>query len=145
MGVEDGTIYYIMIKISEDRSRDILIKRRVKQGDPLSPLFFNMVIDEYLDMINADTQGNTIAEDVRVSGLGFVDDVILLAHRPTDMFRMLNQTEEFFETRGMIRNASMCASVCVDRVRDKFFIRSQSQFKVLLSNIWDTMSTLPVF
>ena len=51
----------------------IKMARGVKQGDPLSPILFNLVIDELLDNLPGDL-GVTI-EESRCNSLAFADDL----------------------------------------------------------------------
>jgi len=57
LGIHEHAINYVhetfsdamtSIKVGQSATRQTNIKRGVKQGDPLSPLLFNMVIDELI-------------------------------------------------------------------------------------------------
>lgn len=52
------------------------VQRGVKQGDTLSPVLFNAVMDELLCALNPALGGG---EGVRVEVLGFSDDLVLLS------------------------------------------------------------------
>lgn len=58
-GVDSNTTKYIInsmkdttFKLEGATTRPFTINRGVRQGDPLSPLLFNLVLDEYLTLPN---------------------------------------------------------------------------------------------
>jgi hypothetical protein len=75
------------------------MRRGVRQGDPLSPLLFDMVVDELLGLLEADGCGAEIS-----GGVGFADDFILLAETPRELQRALDLSAAFFQRRGMVLN-----------------------------------------
>lgn len=71
-GIDGPVLQYIMsdlassmttIRLGENHSRPISINRGVKQGDPLSPILFNIVVDELLDLIQNNGYKGTIYDD----------------------------------------------------------------------------------
>ena len=62
---------------SNESTRPIEILNGVKQGDPLSPLLFNMVMDELITEVNSLNIGIEVG-DAKVSILAFADDLVLL-------------------------------------------------------------------
>lgn len=65
------------IKNKEDEVR-IKLQRGVKQGDPLSPVLFNLVMEPMLRALESQP-GYQIRDEVGVSVLAFADDLILTA------------------------------------------------------------------
>ena len=119
-GIEGGTQSYVMdslwgatttIKVGSEATRPLAIKRGVKQGDPLSPLLFNLVVDEVLDRINAEYRGGTVGSDTNVALMGFADDLVLLSDRQIDVPLMLADINKFFCGRGMATNPKKCVSI----------------------------------
>lgn len=79
-----------MLQINKEEI-PIHIKRGVKQGDPLSPLLFNAIIDPILDTLSKHEYAYEMAGQ-KVGVLGFADDVIILAKvniGATKMFEIL--------------------------------------------------------
>ncbi|CAK9796555.1 Retrovirus-related Pol polyprotein from type-1 retrotransposable element R2 (Fragment) [Anthophora plagiata] len=57
---------------------DVALRRGVKQGDPLSPLLFYLIIDPIIGKIEETSEGVKIGDE-NVSILAFADDLVLLA------------------------------------------------------------------
>lgn len=87
----------------------INISRDVKQGDLLSPILFNLVIDELLDRIPPEL-GLEFGE-VRVPALAYGDDLVLMAPSTREANKLLNITKRFLEKRGLDLNAAKCSSL----------------------------------
>jgi hypothetical protein len=85
------------------------LRRGVKQCDPESPLLFTAVIEPLLLALE-DQPGYTISEDLAVSSLAFVDDLVLLADTPDQAKAQLLATEAYLGSLGMSISASKCAA-----------------------------------
>ncbi|XP_076478994.1 uncharacterized protein LOC143303384 [Bombus vancouverensis nearcticus] len=66
------------IKSNNSTGVEITILRGVKQGDPLSPLLFNVCLEPLLDLIEQQTSGINVSETRKIPVLAFADDVVLL-------------------------------------------------------------------
>lgn len=131
MGVDAPISKYIMmdlstsqtvIKVDNQQTNPIQIRRGVKQGDPLSPTIFNMVIEELLDQLDEGNITATIQDRTfRVPVLAFADDLILLFDSEAEAQIKLNAVEKFLAERGMKINSkkSRCTSVRVKQKADK--------------------------
>ena len=69
----------------------------MKQGDPLSPILFNLVIDELLDDLPEEL-GVTI-EEFKCNSLAFADDLIVCADSKAGCRELLRLLVEFFDAR----------------------------------------------
>lgn len=63
-------------------SRDITLKRDTKQGDPMSPILFNMLMDKLLSSLPRET--GLDLDDIKVAALAYADDVVSLARTRKD-------------------------------------------------------------
>lgn len=66
------------IKAINGAGVDIEILRGVKQGDPLSPLLFNLCLEPLLEVVEENTEGIKINERNKVPRLASADDIVLL-------------------------------------------------------------------
>jgi hypothetical protein len=65
---------------------ELAVRRGVKQGDPLSSLLFNLVLDPLLDLVSDLEYGFRI-DDQPCSVLAFADDLCLLFKSPEGLQR----------------------------------------------------------
>lgn len=90
-------------------SRKIRARRGVRQGDPLSPLLFNYIMDWALSTLDPNI-GVSVGESL-VNHLAFADDVSLLATTSGGLQLLASQLEEALNTMGLKPNAAKSASL----------------------------------
>ncbi|CAH2016998.1 unnamed protein product [Acanthoscelides obtectus] len=138
-GIDEGSIRYILstlttsetaIKVGGEQTGSIQIRRGVKQGDPLSPLLFNMVIDELLSRLNDGNRGGTILPGVKVSAMAFADDIILLEDEEVNLPLTLSEVVEFAGARGMVLNPGKCSAMVVGSVKGSLVPRKEYGLKI---------------
>lgn len=93
----------------EGGSCSVELKRGVRQGWPLSPLLFLIVVDEVLCSLD-DADGFQIEgpmySSLSISGAAFADDLILYSSSEIGMRKNLDATVEWCDQRGMKINAT---------------------------------------
>ncbi|NWH63188.1 PO21 protein, partial [Geococcyx californianus] len=77
----------------------IWIKKGVKQGDPLSPLLFNLSIDPLMCMLETNGCGYQHCGS-QITTLAFADDLVLLSESWEGMQKNIKIVEAFCELKG---------------------------------------------
>ena len=86
----------------------------VKQGDPMSPIIFNMVMDRLLRKLPNDI--GVRAGDSLVNAAAFADDMLLFASTPLGLQKLLDVATDFLGSCGLQVNASKCMTVSLRNV-----------------------------
>ena len=97
------------ISTSKGKTQPINILSGVKQGCPLSPLLFNLVMDSLVEKLQQSGLGVGEGEH-HLATLAFADDLVLISDKNYHMEKMIKIAEEFFDERGLTANAKKCVS-----------------------------------
>lgn len=117
------------IECGDKTTRALNINRGVKQGDPLSPVLFNMVMDELLTNLPP-KYGIPISETASIPCLAYADDLVLLSSNTRDAQTLLKQCCNFFEERSLSLNIEKSAAISTSIVpkQKKLFTISKKVF-----------------
>jgi hypothetical protein len=96
---------------------DIGILRGVKQGDPLSPLLFNICMEPLLEAVEENTEGLKINERNKIPILAFADDIVLLRTDKKEA-QKLSMVQEYLKSLGMNMSEEKCLTIHVFSKRD---------------------------
>lgn len=119
---------------SGDLSEEIRAARGVKQGDPLSPLLFNLVVDGLLRELPA-IIGFRLGETM-INAMAFADDLTLVASTRGGLQELLNQSEAYFKARGLSFNPEKSSTLSlVPSKRQKTTKVEQQPFQIAGSDI----------
>lgn len=112
-------------------TREIKILRGVKQGDPLSPALFNLIIDELLSALENSVHGVKVG-DVRVAAVVYADDLLVFGPDVPSTQATLDFISKFLVQRGLSINIQKCTALTTERVpkKMKLFVATQPQFSV---------------
>lgn len=118
------------ISISGKEVCSVSVKRGVKQGDPFSPVLFNLVMDELVCSLNS-LQGATIGPH-NISCLAYADDLVLLANDTNQAKRLLKSALGFFNDRNLLLNVAKCTalSTAVVPSRKKTYVITRPTFRI---------------
>lgn len=101
---------YTALSCMDGDSPLVYIKRGVKQGDPMSSILFNLVIDELFEIIG-DRFGYELQGVGNVNARAFADDIALISGSEQGMQQLLLETEEFLNARGLELNVDKCIGI----------------------------------
>lgn len=87
----------------------INIRAGVKQGCPLSPFLFNLIMDELLERLQRSNLGCKV-DDEHIATMAFADDLILLSDNNYHMEKLMQITEQFFDEKSLAVNVKKCVS-----------------------------------
>ncbi|KAJ8868049.1 hypothetical protein PR048_031858 [Dryococelus australis] len=122
------------------------VKQGVQQGDPLSPILFNIVMDEALSDQDAFV-GFELGGEV-VSRLAFADDVVLLAGSRAGLQTNLDRLNRALERLGLRLSAAKSFSLAMAAVprerRVKFARGGVKAFKQDLEGPLERISSAPL-
>ena len=109
--------------------------RGVRQGDPLSPVLFNLVMDQALEKLPA-TSGVRI-NSARVNYLAYADDVVLLAETEVGLQHSIKVFEENLKQAGLEVNQGKCATIDFASVpKDKtIVVRTRKPYQCSKGNL----------
>ncbi|KAL1241412.1 Retrovirus-related Pol polyprotein from type-2 retrotransposable element R2DM [Trichinella spiralis] len=91
-------------------SNRIEINQGVRQGDPISPLLFNSVMDELIERLEQSGVGFKL-KGVEVITLAFADDVTLISRSHRGMEKLLSITLDFLNERDLKLNVNKCKGI----------------------------------
>jgi hypothetical protein len=96
-------------------SRQFEVQRGVRQGDPLSSLLFNLVLEQVLAEVSVVWRrrgyGTNVGEDVRgkrLTHIAFADDMTVIARSWTSLRKMLISLKQALALRGLSLHPSKC-------------------------------------
>ncbi|CAL7932882.1 unnamed protein product [Xylocopa violacea] len=88
--------------------------RGVKQGDPLSPILFNLVIDRLFKLLP-----NEIGADIdgmRINAAAFADDILFMSSTQRGLQTLLDMATAFFSQTGLFINSGKSFTVALKSV-----------------------------
>lgn len=106
----------------------IPVRRGVRQGDPLSPYLFNLVLDELVCLLD-NTQAGIQVGDHRVTVLAYADDLLLLSPGADTQRLLLGKVMRFFENRSMQLNPVKSTNLIVQVVpaRKQLYVATRAR------------------
>lgn len=102
----------------------------VRQGDPLSPVMFNMVIDGLLGSMKSGI--GVDIDGIKLNILAFADDIVLLASTKEGLQSLIDRVADFLGRCGLEANAEKCATLAIQGVpkQKKTTINPSCTFKI---------------
>jgi len=109
------------IHLKNDQSDPIRIHIGVKQGDPMSPILFNLSIDPLLCKLETESSG--FQQYTRnITTMAFVDDLVLLSGSWDGMKENVTILEAFCDLTGLRTQGKKCHGFYIQPTKDSYKI-----------------------
>ena len=86
-------------------------KRGIRQGCPLSPYLFGIVMHALMKDVNLTNHGNKPLKGLTYNHLMYADDTVIFGSRRTQVQNMLAQVERIARQYGLALNRAKCQHV----------------------------------
>lgn len=94
------------IRVDDEDTDAVAIRRGVRQGCVLSPLLFNIYSEAVISMALTDLEAGIKINGTIVNNLRYADDTVLMAASEQDLQEILNRVNEHSERAGLSINIS---------------------------------------
>ncbi|KAK7881340.1 hypothetical protein WMY93_029749 [Mugilogobius chulae] len=108
-----------MVKTLGGSTAPIPILSGVKQGDPLSPILFNLALDPFMYLLEREVVGVQFGKDLSISSIAYADDLVLLGESYSDLQKSTNVLSVFLNNVGLIANPAKCHSFVLNAERGR--------------------------
>lgn len=105
------------ISIEGDTVCQLDVLRGVKQGDPMSPVLFNILMDELVSKLNK--MPGAMFGTENISCFAYADDLVLVADSARAANNLLAEAISFFDDRGLELNIRKCSALSTRVVPSK--------------------------
>jgi len=122
---------YTHLKVRKTMGPPIQCLRGARQGDPLSAVIFNCVIDEVLCTLPQEI-GYPLGDDLNINSMAYADDLILLYSTVAGQQDLLDSATKIFADGGLCLNLAKCATmrIDIDGRKKKWVMNSTPQLKI---------------
>ena len=108
-------------KIEKTHTDVVQCRRDVKQGCPLSPVLFDLAMEQLVSGLESGEQFGYEAVG-RVAVLAYADDLRLMADSAEQLQQMLDRTKEFADRAGLKFRPNKCVTLLINDCSARHFI-----------------------
>uniref|UniRef100_K7F1N0 Reverse transcriptase domain-containing protein n=1 Tax=Pelodiscus sinensis TaxID=13735 RepID=K7F1N0_PELSI len=117
------------MEVGKELTPAIAINVGVKQGDPMSPLLFNLAIDPLVSTLEREGQGFGY-EGHRITALAFADDLVMLSDLWEGMSANIEILESFCKLSGLKVQANKCHGFFLKPTHDSYTVNNCDAWKI---------------
>ena len=111
------------VKIGKTQTDVVECRRGVKQGCPLSPILFDLAMEQLVSGLDKGTDyGYDITGGLQVPILAYADDLCLLAESADALQKVLDRTKEFADWAGLKFRPNKCATLMINNRAARHFV-----------------------
>lgn len=125
---------YAKLRIKGELSHPIAVEKGIRQGDSLSPLLFNLIMDEIINSVK-NLKGYKMGNN-EIKIACYADDVVLFAEEEDDLQRLLFQFNKTAKKYNMLISTSKTKSMTFSKepIRCKLVIENENIEQVMSIN-----------
>ncbi|KAF4803297.1 hypothetical protein TURU_017292 [Turdus rufiventris] len=109
------------ITMKKGKTDPINILSGVKQGDPMSPILFNLALDPLLCKLEKEGVGFQRG-NFKITAMAFADNLVLLSDSWDSMCSNIKILETFCEPTGLQTQGKKCHGFCIKPTKDLYTI-----------------------
>ena len=112
------------VKVGRNLTPDIACNQGVKQGCPLSPILFDLALEQFISGIDGGNTSYQLGEE-RVSVIAYADDLCLLASNAEKLQSLLDRAQQYAQWAGLKFRPNKCATLAVNNRAARHFVEER--------------------
>ena len=121
---------FTSFRVRNGETGKIFMRSGVKQGDPMSPILFNLVLDPLLTKLEQDGEGVAMEGAGSICSLAYADDSCLVSNSHKGMQRNLDIAVKYFNSTGLRLNVKKSIGFMIKPWGKSFTVNNCPQWRV---------------